>query len=68
MSSANERCNCGLDIALPPYLTTTILPWKRSSHGSASMRTAAFSRASFLLTSGSPQERERSEQCRGVSS
>ena len=27
-------------IALPPYLTTTVLPWNRSSQGSASTRMA----------------------------
>ena len=27
-------------IALPPYFTTTVRPWKRSSQGSASTRTA----------------------------
>ena len=32
-------------IALPPYLITTIRSWNRISHGSASIRVAAFSAA-----------------------
>ena len=39
MSSANACFRASSVIALPPYLTTTILPWYRSSHGSASAST-----------------------------
>ena len=49
MSWAKARCSCGLLIALPPYLTTTILPWNRSSQGSASTSTAALPSACSLL-------------------
>src|SRR5690349_7400957 len=50
-SSANAACSSGLVIALPPYLTTTILSWKRDSHGSASTSVAAFSSACSLMSS-----------------
>src|SRR6266700_4602686 len=40
-SWANPARSASSVIAWPPYLITTVLPWKRSSHGSASIRTAA---------------------------
>jgi hypothetical protein len=42
-SAAKERLSSSSTIALPPYLMTTVWPWKRVIHGSASRRTAAFS-------------------------
>ena len=39
MSSANARLRTSSVMALPPYFTTTILPWYRFSHGSAAART-----------------------------
>jgi hypothetical protein len=39
-------------MALPPYLITTILPWKRSSHGSASVRMAALASALSTVRDG----------------
>ena len=36
MSSANARLSSSSTMALPPYFTTTILPWNALSHGSAS--------------------------------
>jgi hypothetical protein len=42
MSCANASCSSSETIALPPYLTTMIWSRKRCSHGSDSMRTAAF--------------------------
>ena len=41
MSSAKAALSASSTMALPPYLTTTVVPWKRSSQGSASMSTAA---------------------------
>ena len=41
MSAANARCSSGSTIALPPYLITTVAPWNRSSHGSASISVLA---------------------------
>ena len=46
-SCANARRRSSSVIALPPYFSTTIWPWNRSSHGSASISVAAFSRAPF---------------------
>ena len=43
MSCAKAAFSSSSTIALPPYLTTTVAPWKRCSHGSASTSTAAFS-------------------------
>src|SRR6266487_1851474 len=40
-SWANPARSASSVIAWPPYLITTVLPWNRSSQGSASMRTAA---------------------------
>src|SRR3954447_6315362 len=45
MSSANARCSETSVMALPPYFTTTVLPWNCSSHGSASTSRPAFSNA-----------------------
>jgi hypothetical protein len=42
MSSANARFRVSSVIALPPYFTTTILPWYFFSHGRAAARTWAF--------------------------
>ena len=40
-SWANPARKCSSVIAWPPYLITTVSPWKRSSQGSASIRVAA---------------------------
>src|SRR5688572_529292 len=39
-------------MALPPYFTTMVLPWKRWMYGSASARMRAFSAASGLWLNG----------------
>ena len=39
-----RACSASSTIALPPYFTTTVLPWKRSSHGSASISDLALGR------------------------
>ena len=44
MSWAKAALSASSTIALPPYLTTTVAPWNRSSQGSASASTAAFDR------------------------
>ena len=49
MSSAKARCSSSLTMALPPNFTTMIWSWKRFSHGSDSIRVAAFSVASAWL-------------------
>ena len=41
MSSANARCSASSIMALPPNLITTVWPWNRLSHGSASTSSAA---------------------------
>ena len=41
MSSANACLRVSSVIALPPYFTTTILPWYCFSHGRAPARVAA---------------------------
>ena len=43
MSAANAALSASSVIALPPYLTTTILPCSALSHGSASASTCALS-------------------------
>ena len=60
--SAGTRCpgrrpcrSASSVIALPPYLTTTVLPWNRCSQGSASISVAALRRAAAL--------RERACRC-----
>jgi hypothetical protein len=53
MSAANASIRAGSVIALPPYFTTTVLPWNRASHGSASMSVAAFASACLIRSSGS---------------
>src|SRR5262249_475044 len=53
-SWANAARSAASVIACPPYLITTVLPWNRSSHGSASMRTAAL--AVVLAQGGDPLE------------
>ena len=40
-SWAKLRCNASSVMALPPYLMTTVLPWKRRMYGSASDKTSA---------------------------
>ena len=39
MSSAKARLRTSSVMALPPYFTTTTLPWYCFSHGSAAART-----------------------------
>src|SRR4029078_6619877 len=51
-SYAKSRLRPSSVIALPPYFTTMVLPWKRWMYGSASARTRAFSAASRLWLSG----------------
>src|SRR5918999_5841448 len=45
MSWAKACFSSSSTMALPPYLTTTILSWNRCSQGRASARTPAFSPA-----------------------
>ena len=42
-SCANASLRFWSIIALPPYFTTIVLPWKRRMYGSASDRMSAFS-------------------------
>jgi hypothetical protein len=44
-SCAKPRLSSSSIIALPPNLTTMVLPWKRWMYGSASARMRAFSAA-----------------------
>ena len=45
MSSANARLRTSSVMALPPYFTTTILPWYCFSHGSAAASVRASARS-----------------------
>src|SRR5205085_10565846 len=51
-SSAKSCCSEGSLMALPPYLMTMVLPWKRRMYGSASARISALSRGAMWLRSG----------------
>src|SRR6266545_2409286 len=66
MSAANASRSSGVVIALPPYLTTTVAPWNRASHGSASMRVAALSWATARDALMSPPRFARSCRVRRV--
>ena len=66
MSAANARCSSASSMALPPYLITTVAPWNRSSHGSASMSVLALPSAmpevaavAVAVTSSTPSSRAR---------
>src|SRR4051794_32542092 len=56
-SSANCRARAGSVIALPPYLTTTVVPKNRRMYGSASTRTSAFSAGVAAAVTTSPCSR-----------
>ena len=45
MSCANALRSSSSTMAFPPYLTTTVRPWNRAIHGSASASVSAFSSA-----------------------
>ena len=50
MSSANACLSFSSVMALPPYFTTTTLPWYFFSHGRASASVAALSVACFHVS------------------
>src|SRR6185369_8353371 len=51
-SSAKSAWSSGSVMALPPYLITMVLPWKRRIYGSAWARISALSRGAMFRTSG----------------
>ena len=57
MSSAKAGLSSSSTIALPPYLTTTVRPWNRSSHGSASTSVPALAGGALLADACRPLRR-----------